>query len=78
MSTLPFPNHEQIHELEINVSVMVFGVSIIGELLHYILFSTEKFQLDIRKILMIILGTVLSVYEGIFMELFVLTTKSHS
>lgn len=77
MNTLPFPNQEQMHNLEINVSVMVFGVGVIGELLHYVLFSTEKFHLNRGKILAIILGAALSVYEGIFMELFVLTTKTH-
>ena len=77
MATLPFPNSQQIQELEIKVAIMVFGVSTICELYHYVWFSTEKIQLDIRKILAIIVMVVLSVYEAIFIYLFLLTSKPH-
>ncbi len=54
---------------------MAFGVVIIGELLFYILFSTEKFYLNRRKILAIVLHIRLKQYLGVFMDLFVLATK---
>lgn len=78
MSTLPFPNGQEIHELEIKITIMVLGVSMIGELYHYMMFGKEKFQIDVPRILTIILATVLSVYEAIFIYVFLLMSKSHS
>lgn len=77
MATLPFPNSQEIYELEIKIDIMVLGVTTIGELFYYIMYSKEKFQIDVRKILAIILIAVLSVYEAIFIHLFLLAPKSH-
>lgn len=78
ITTLPFPDSQKVNELEIKITIMVAGVSMICELYHYITLSKEKFQLDIRRILAIILMAVLIVYEGIFIYLFLLTANSHS
>jgi hypothetical protein len=77
MSTLPFPNTQEIRELVIKVTIMVMGISMIAELFHYVFLSREVLQLDVRRILAIIPMTVLIVYEGIFIYLFLTAPKSH-
>lgn len=70
MASLPFPNREEIHNLEINITIIVLGTGMIVELFYFILLSRQNFQLDKIRILAVIPLALLIVYEGIFIYQF--------